>query len=43
MPSGTVKVLDIYAQRGVAEYVAKQTAYPLSYEHFVTPDELKHG
>jgi hypothetical protein len=43
MPSGTVKVLDIYGQRGVAEYVAKQTAYPLSYEYYVTPDELKNG
>jgi len=43
MPSGSVKVIEVYDQLGVAEYVAKATSYPLSYEYFVTPDELKIG
>lgn len=39
-PSGTVDIQDITEQRGVAEYVAKTLGYPVSYEHFVTPDEF---
>ncbi len=40
VPSGTVKSLPIFDQRGVADYVAKSLAYPVSYEHFTTPDEF---
>jgi hypothetical protein len=43
VPSGSVDVQPINLQRGVIEYVAKQVSYPLSFEYFVTPDELKRG
>jgi hypothetical protein len=43
MPSGSVKVLSVMSQRGVADYVAKTLGYPLSYEHYVVPDELRLG
>ena len=43
VPSGTVNVQPITVQRGVIDYVAKLIPYPLSYEHFVTPDEFKRG
>jgi len=40
VPSGTVKSLPIFDQRGVADYVAKSLPYAVSYEHFVTPDQF---
>jgi hypothetical protein len=43
VPSGTVDVQPITVQRGVIEYVGKMLPYPISYEHFVTPDELRQG
>ncbi|SEE05417.1 hypothetical protein SAMN05444161_4732 [Rhizobiales bacterium GAS191] len=43
VPSGTVDVTPITRQRGVIEYVSKMLGFELSYEHFVTPDELKLG
>ena len=41
VPSGTVKSLPIFDQRGVADYVAKSLPYPVSYEYFVTPDQFQ--
>jgi hypothetical protein len=43
VPSGSVDVQPITVQRGVVEYVSKMLGYELSYEHFVTPDELIRG
>lgn len=43
VPSGTVDVQPITVKRGVINYVAKMVSYPISYEHFVTPDELVRG
>ena len=43
VPSGTVDVQPIPVQRGVINYVAKMVAHPLSYEQFITPDELARG
>ena len=43
MPGGSVDVQQIWVKRGVIDYVCKMTGYPLSYEHFVTPDEFKWG
>ena len=40
MPKGSVKILPIFDQRGVADYVSKGLPYPVSYEHFVTPDQF---
>ena len=41
VPSGTVKSLPIFDQRGVADYVAKSLPYPVSYAYFVTPDQFQ--
>ena len=38
---GTVKSLPIFDQRGVPEYISKSLPYPVSYEHFVTPDQFQ--
>lgn len=38
VPAGTVDIKPIFEQRGIEEYVAKTLQYPVSYEHFVTPD-----
>jgi hypothetical protein len=35
--------LAITVQRGVINYVGKMLPYPISYEQFVTPDELTRG
>ena len=43
MPSGSVDIQVITAQRGLADYISKMTPYEVSYEHFVTPDEFMHG
>src|SRR5262249_6893004 len=43
VPSGTVNIQPITVQTGVINYIAKFVAHPLSYEHYVTPDELKFG
>jgi hypothetical protein len=43
VPAGTVDVKPVTAQRGVADYVAKELGHPISYETFVTPDELIRG
>ena len=43
VPSGTVDIKPITVQRGIIDYVGKMLPYPLSYEHFVTPDELRQG
>jgi hypothetical protein len=43
VPSGTVDVKPITAQRGVAKYVAKMLGHELSYEHYVVPGELVRG
>jgi hypothetical protein len=43
VPSGTVDVQPITVQRGVINYVGKMLPYPISYEQFVTPDELTRG
>lgn len=43
VPSGTVVVRPIAWHQGIANYVAKTLAYPLSYEFYVTPDELVRG
>lgn len=40
VPSGSVDVQPIYRQRGVIDYVNKQLKYPISYQHYVTPDEF---
>jgi hypothetical protein len=40
VPAGTVKSIPIYEQRGVADYVSKTLPYPVSYEHYVTPDQF---
>jgi hypothetical protein len=38
-----VDVQPITVQRGVINYVGKMLPYPISYEQFVTPDELTRG
>lgn len=43
IPSGTVNIQPIMVQRGVCDYVCKMIGYPLSYEHFIAPDEFKRG
>ncbi len=43
VPSGSVDIQLITAQRGLAEYISKMTPYEVSYEHFVTPDEFMRG
>jgi hypothetical protein len=41
--SGSTDIQPVTCQKGVIDYVSKMLAYPLSYEFFVTPDELKLG
>jgi hypothetical protein len=43
MPSGSVDIQAITAQRGLADYISKLTPYEISYEHYVTPDEFMRG
>lgn len=43
VPSGTVDIQPVSVQRGVIDYVCKMIRYPLSYEHFIAPDEFKRG
>ncbi|WP_229176080.1 hypothetical protein, partial [Bradyrhizobium ivorense] len=43
VPGGTVDIQEITAQRGVIDYVCKMIGHPLSYEHFITPDEFVRG
>jgi hypothetical protein len=40
VPKGSVEILPIVDQRGVADYVSKELPYPVSYEHYVTPDQF---
>ena len=41
--SGSTDIQPVTCQKGVIDYVSKMLPYPLSYEFFVTPDELKLG
>lgn len=43
VPGGSVNVQEISVQRGVIDYVCKMIPYPVSYEHFITPDEFVRG
>jgi hypothetical protein len=43
VPTGSVDVQPITVSRGVIEYVGKMLGYPVSFESFVTPDELVRG
>jgi len=40
---GSVDVQEITVQRGVIDYVCKMIPYPVSYTHYVTPDEFRTG
>ena len=41
--SGTTDIQRITSQKRVIDYVSKMLPYPISYEFFVVPDELKLG
>lgn len=43
VPTGSVNIQEIALQRGVIDYVCKMIGYPVSYEHFVVPDEFVKG
>jgi hypothetical protein len=43
MPRGSVDVQEVTVQRGVIDYVCKMIPYPVSYEHYITPDEFRTG
>jgi hypothetical protein len=41
--SGSTDNQPITCRKGVIDYVSKMVPYPISYEFFVVPDELKLG
>lgn len=43
VPRGSVNIQEISVQQGVIDYVCKMIPYPVSYEHFITPDEFVRG
>jgi hypothetical protein len=43
VPRGSVSVQPITVQRGVIDYVGKMLGHPVSYDHFITPDEFQRG